>query len=107
MNRTGITGLSRTIARLDDAIVYFWNVDNKHLPGMCASDSPQATIPPTPYQPDTVLYNEGNNSIALLELKCPLASVEHLNSARDRNMGRERVPGVSVRIRLSQTSLFL
>ena len=27
---TGITGLSHTIAQLDDAIVYFRNVDNKH-----------------------------------------------------------------------------
>ena len=38
----------------------------------------------TPYRPDIVLYNEGNNSIALLELTCPLDSVEHLNFARDR-----------------------
>ena len=27
---TGITGLSRTIVQLDDAIAYFRNVDNKH-----------------------------------------------------------------------------
>ena len=62
------------------------------LLGMRASDSPQTTIPPylltTPYQPDIVLYNEGNNSIVLLELTCPLYSVEHLNSARDRKQGK-------------------
>ena len=60
---------------------------------MHASDSPPATIPPslltTPYHPDIILYNEGNNSIVLLELTCPLDSVEHLNSARDRKQGKK------------------
>ena len=58
------------------------------LPGMRASDSPQTTIPPllliTPYRPDIVIYNQMNNSVALLELTCPLDSVHHLESARER-----------------------
>ena len=58
------------------------------LPGMRASDSPQTTIPPslliTPYRPDIVIYNQINNSVALLELTCPLDSVYHLESARER-----------------------
>ena len=57
------------------------------LPGLCASDSPQATVPPTilvtSYHPDIVLCN-GSNKVALLELTCPLDSVEHLKSARVR-----------------------
>ena len=65
------------------------------LTGMCVSDSPQATISPslliTSYCPDTVFYNESSNSVALLELTsvtCPLDSVEHLKSARDRKQGK-------------------
>ena len=58
------------------------------LHGMRASDSPQTTIPPllliTPYPPDIVIYNQINNSVALLELTCPLESVHHLESARKR-----------------------
>ena len=58
------------------------------LPEMRASDSPQTTIPPslliTPYRPDIVIYNQMNNSVALLELTCPLDSVHHLESARER-----------------------
>ena len=58
------------------------------LPGMRASDSPQTTIPPslliTHYCPDIVIYNQMNNSVALLELTCPLDSVHHLESARER-----------------------
>ena len=58
------------------------------LPGMRASDSPQTTIPPslliTPYRPDIAIYNQINNSVALLELTCPLDSVHHLESARER-----------------------
>ena len=62
------------------------------LPGMRASDSPQTTIPPslliTPYRPDIVIYNQINNSVALLELTCPLDSVHHLESARERKQGK-------------------
>ena len=58
------------------------------LPGMRASDSPQTTISPllliTPYRPDIVIYNRMNNSMALLELTCPLDTVHHLESARER-----------------------
>ena len=43
------------------------------LPGLHASDSLQATFPPSlltvPYYPDIVLYNERNNLVALLELR--------------------------------------
>ena len=63
------------------------------LPGMRASDSPQTTIPPslliTPYRPDIVIYNQMNNSVALLELTCPLDSVHHLESARERKQKTE------------------
>jgi len=62
------------------------------LPGMRASDCPQATIPPslliTSYRPDIVIYNKGNNSIAMLELTCPLDSTHHLEAARDRKQGK-------------------
>ena len=71
------------------------------LPGMRASDSPQTTIPPSlliiPYRPDIVIYNQINNSVALLELTCPLDSVHHLESARERK-GEDRVPANFVRI---------
>jgi len=72
-------------------IVKFWRrvlqpPSNPHLAGMHASDSPQVTIPPsimaTLYCPDIVLYNERSNSAALLELTCPLDSIDHHNSAR-------------------------
>jgi len=57
------------------------------LPGMWASDSPQVTIPPsllsTSYRSDIVIYNDRTNSVALLELTCPLDSLDHLESARD------------------------
>ena len=60
------------------------------LPGMYASASPQATIPPslitTPYHSDIVICNESTNtysSVVLLELMCPLDSIQHLESARD------------------------
>ena len=59
---------------------------------MRASDSPQATIPPylltTSYRPDIVFYNESSSSVALLELTCPLDSVEHLKPARDQKQGK-------------------
>ena len=59
------------------------------LPGMRASDSPQATIPPSLLiTSDIVFYNESSNSVALLEMTCPLDSVEHLKSARDRKQGK-------------------
>ena len=63
------------------------------LPGMYASVSPQATIPPTlivtPYRLDTVIYNEFINSFVLLKLTCPLDSIHHLVSARDRKQTKE------------------
>ena len=63
------------------------------LPGMRASESPQGTIPPsliiTSYRPDIVIYNETCNLVALLELTCPLDSIHHLESARDRKQSKE------------------
>ena len=59
------------------------------LPNLQASVSPPATIPPevmvTSYRSDLVFYNTATNSIALVELTCPLDSEEsehHLQSAR-------------------------
>ena len=48
------------------------------LPGMYASMSPQATVPPsliiTPYHPDIVIHNKSTNAVVLLELTCTLDS---------------------------------
>ena len=67
------------------------------LPGLRASDSPQATVPPTllvtSYRPDIVLYNKSSNLVALLELTCPLDSVDHLQGSKARE---ERVSRVAV-----------
>jgi len=56
------------------------------LPGLCASDSSTSNsssiFPGMSYYPDIVLYNESSNLVAMLELTCPLDSVDHLNSAR-------------------------
>ena len=63
------------------------------LPGLRASDCPQSTIPPpllvTPYRPDLVIYYRSNNSLAMLELTCPLDSADNLNSARERKQGKK------------------
>ena len=62
------------------------------LPGMRASESPQGTIPPslliTSYHPD-VIYNATRSLVVLLELTCPLDSIHHLESARDRKQSKE------------------
>ena len=80
-----ITELSKVLA--DQCRIY------ADLPGLRASDSPQATIPPslliTPYCPDIMIHNQRSNSVALLELTCPLDSVHHLESERDRKLGKE------------------
>ena len=58
-----------------------------YVPAMRASESPQGTIPSllmvTSYRPDIVIHNVTSNSVALLELTCPLDSMQHLESARD------------------------
>jgi len=63
------------------------------LPGLHASDCPQATIPVsllvTPYRPDLVIYNRSSNCVAMMELTCPLDSVERLQSARDYKQGKQ------------------
>ena len=88
------TELAKSFSELSTVSLY------ADLPGMCASDSQQATIPPslllTPYHPDIVL-NERNTSVALLELTCPLDSVKHHESARDRKQ-EKKVPRITVRI---------
>ena len=62
------------------------------LPNLQASVSLPATIPPevmvTSYCPDLVFYNTATNSIALLELTCPLDSEHHLQSARLRKQNK-------------------
>jgi len=64
-----------------------------NLPGMQVSNSPQVTIPPsllsTPNCPNIVIYNDRTNSVALLELTCPLNSLDHLESARDHKQGKQ------------------
>ena len=43
----------------------------------------------SPYRPDIVIHNKESNSVALLELTCPLDSVRHLELARDRKLKKE------------------
>jgi len=43
----------------------------------------------TPYHPDIVIYNDRTNLVALLELTCPLDSLDHLESARDHKQGKQ------------------
>ena len=48
---------------------------------------PQGTVPISlmviSYRPDIVIHHVTSNSIALLELTCPLDSNQHLEAARD------------------------
>ena len=82
-----VLGLSEILAELNTVHVY------ADLPGMRASESPQGTIPSslmvTSYRPDIVIHNVTCNSVALLELTCPLDSMQHLESARDRKQSKE------------------
>jgi len=59
---------------------------------MRASESPQGTVPSslmvTSYRPDIVIHNVINNTVALLELTCPLDSAQHLEAARDRKQSK-------------------
>ena len=70
------------------------------LPGMRASDCPQSTIPPflliTPYRPDLVIFNKSNNSVAMLELTCPLDSVQNLESAMKHKQGERNTKKYSL-----------
>ena len=58
-----------------------------------ASEFPQGIIPSSliviPYCPDIVFYNEKCNLVALFELICPLDSINHLESVRDRKQSKE------------------
>ena len=62
------------------------------LPGLRASEGPQATIPSnlliTSYRPDIVVYNSETSSVALLELTCPLDSEHHIEAARSRKQNK-------------------
>jgi len=61
------------------------------LPGMQASDCPQATIALPSSSLPIVRYSDlqqGNNSIAMLEFTCPLDSTHHLEAARDCKQGK-------------------
>ena len=82
-----VSNLSGLLAESQTTHVY------ADLPGMYASMSPQAIIPPslivTPYRPDIVIHNESTNTVVLLELTCPLDSIQHLESARDRKQTKE------------------
>ena len=66
------------------------------LPGLQASEGPQATTVYTPsnllitsYRPDIVVYNSEASSVALLELTCPLDSEHHIEAARSRKQIRQ------------------
>ena len=62
---------------------------------MRASESPQGTIPSSLMIiscnccPGIVIYNVTCNSVALLELPCPLDSMQHLESVRDHKQSKE------------------
>jgi len=81
-----VSGISDLLA--EDASVCIY----ADLPGMRASESPQGTVPislmVTSYRPDIVIYHITSNSIALLELTCPLDSTQHLEAARDRKQSK-------------------
>ena len=42
----------------------------------------------TSYRPDIVIYNSQSSSITLLELTCPLDSIHHIQSARNRKQSK-------------------
>ena len=50
----------------------------------------------TSYRPDIVIYNEACNLVALLELICPLDSIHHLESARDRKQSKVEYHQISL-----------
>ena len=56
------------------------------IPNFYANDATQTTIPSdiliTSYHPDIVIFNSQLPSITLLELTCPLDSIEHIQAAR-------------------------
>ena len=62
------------------------------IPNFHADNSPQSTIPMslliTSYRPDIVIYNSQSSSITLLELTCPLDSIHHIQSARNRKQSK-------------------
>jgi len=81
------SGISEFLAQPNSIHIYF------DLPILRATESPQGTIPSslliTPYCPDIIIYNEASNSVALLELTCPLNTSQHLKSARDNKQSKE------------------
>ena len=75
------------LAKLNTVRVY------ADLPDMRASESPQGTVHSLlmviPYHPNIVNHNVTCNSVALLELTCPLGFMQHLESARDRKQSKK------------------
>ena len=100
-----VSGLSDLLAEVNSICIY------ADLPGMRASESPQETVPSslmvTSYRPDIVIHNVINNTVALLELTCPLDSAQHLEAARDRKQSkREYLQILSELDRLGIFSLY-
>ena len=62
------------------------------LPNFFANDTPQTTIPSdlliTSYRSDVVIHNTQCPSVTLLELTCPLDSVQHIQAIRDRKQDK-------------------
>ena len=77
-------GFSDILAELNTVHVYA---------DLRASESSQGSIPSllivTFYCPDIVIHNVTCNSMALLELTCPLDSMQHLESMRGRKQSKE------------------
>ena len=60
------------------------------LHGFRFNDAPPETIPSnvlvTPYRPDVVIYNRNSASMGIIELTCPLDSMQHMESACSRKL---------------------
>ena len=60
------------------------------LQGFHFNDAPPETIPSnvlvTPYRPDVVIYNRHSASMGIIELTCPLDSIQHMESARSHKL---------------------
>jgi len=73
-----VSGLSDLLAEDTSVCIY------ADLPEMRASESPQGTVLVSlMVTSDIVIYNVTSNSVALIELTCPLDSTQHLEAARD------------------------
>jgi len=79
-----VSGLSDLLAGINSICIYA---------DLRASKSPLGTVPSslmvTSYCPDIVIHNVINNTVALLELTCPLDSTQHLEAARNREQSKQ------------------